>query len=699
MKNNLQQVLYAILLFLIPHINFGQAPNLRSTSSFALFTAAGAFNNLGPSIITGDVGTDVGALTGFSGPPLGVVNGFIYNEISPESAQAATDVALAYMELVGVPGCSTIGPLLGNGQILLPGVYCITEASTLTGNLILDAQNNPNALFIFQIDGAFATSTFASVSLINSAAPCNVYWQVNGAFALGDFSVFRGTLIASGAISLLEGSSLLGRALTTAGAISTHNITVASCAGCTTPPFVVITETNLEVCGTTAATFNYTVENGPTTLFTSNGTGVLSLSSLPNGTATFTYTPSAAEATNGAVVTITATIADPDGAGPCVASTDNTTLTIRVPANAGTASTPAMVCDNSTIPIDLFSLLTGEQAGGVWTRITGVGGSFDANAGTFTPAPGATSSTFTYTVTGTAPCPNDAETVTVNITPQANAGTASTPATVCDNSTIPIDLFSLLTGEQAGGVWTRITGVGGSFNANAGTFTPAPGATSSTFTYTVTGTAPCSNDAETVSINITPQASAGTSGSTTVCNNSTNIIILADLLTGEANNGTWTLQNGAPNPGNNFNAANGTLDVNGLSAGTYHFVYTITNAAPCTNEEAVITVIIYEAVLIDAGNNQTICATKQVNLLINEASISGGATMGTWSTSGDGIFTGGTAFGSAMAYIPGMNDKQNGIVTLTLTSTDPNGPCVAVFDTIIITIQKVDCGGFPWNGN
>lgn len=228
MKKNLHQVMYAILLLLIPHINFGQAPNLRSTSSFAVFTAAGAFNNLGLSVITGDVGTDVGALTGFSGPPLGVVNGFIYNETSPESAQAAIDVALAYMELAGVNCGSTIGSTLGNDQMLAPGVYCITEASTLNGNLILDAQNVPNALFIFKINGALSTSTFASVSLINGASLCNVYWQVNGAFSLGDNSVFRGTLLINGAINLLEGASLFGKALSTAGAVSLHNNNIAT---------------------------------------------------------------------------------------------------------------------------------------------------------------------------------------------------------------------------------------------------------------------------------------------------------------------------------------------------------------------------------------------------------------------------------------------------------------------------------------
>lgn len=619
MKKNLLQVMFAVLLFSIPHINFGQAPNLGSTSSFALFTAAGAINNTGPSIITGDVGTDVGALNGF---PPGVVFGQIYDETTPESAQAATDVALAYMELAGETCGMVLGTTLGNGQMLLPDVYCLGAASTLNGELILDAQNDPNAIFIFQINGAFSTSTLASVSLINGAAACNVYWQVNGAFTLGENSVFRGTVITNGAINLLEGSSILGRALSQDGAISTHNISATNCAGCPSPPFVVITETNVEVCGATGATFNYTVENGPTTSFTSDGDGDLSLTSLPNGTATFTYTPSAAEASTGAVVTITATIADPDGGGPCLSSTDNATVTVQVPANAGTATAPAAVCDNSTMPIDLFSLLVGEQAGGVWTRATGTGGSFDANAGTFTPAPGSTSSTFTYTVMGVAPCSDDEETVTVNITPQLSAGTGS---------------------------------------------------------------------------------------SISVCNNSTDIIMLADLLTDEANGGTWTLQNGSPDPGNNFNAANGTLDVNELSGGTYNFVYTVTNIAPCTNEEAVVTVVVFEAVLIEAGNSQTVCATKKVDLLTIGASISGGATTGTWSIQemdSNGMFLDANMqlladaeFSQAAFFMPSDADAARGFVTLVLTSDNPDGPCDEVEDTVIVTVLKVDCGTFPWKGN
>jgi hypothetical protein len=50
-----------------------------------------------------------------------------------------------------------------------------------------------------------------------------VYWQINGSFTLGDSSVFRGTLIANGAINLLPYSSILGRGLSVGGAISLHS--------------------------------------------------------------------------------------------------------------------------------------------------------------------------------------------------------------------------------------------------------------------------------------------------------------------------------------------------------------------------------------------------------------------------------------------------------------------------------------------
>ncbi|HSF88789.1 MAG TPA: ice-binding family protein, partial [Saprospiraceae bacterium] len=109
-----------------------------------------------------------------------------------------------------------------------PDIYCLGAASVLNGDLVLDGQCDPSAFFIFQIDGALSTAVLATVTLINGASLCNVYWQVNGAVTIGDGAVFQGTIIAAGAITLLEGSSLFGRGLTTAGAIEMHNNVVSN---------------------------------------------------------------------------------------------------------------------------------------------------------------------------------------------------------------------------------------------------------------------------------------------------------------------------------------------------------------------------------------------------------------------------------------------------------------------------------------
>jgi PKD repeat protein len=225
MKSFLQNALTSLLLLLLfPNIVFCQAPNLGTASSFAVFTSAGAFDNLGASNIIGDIGTNVGAFTGFLP---GIVNGQI-QVANATSAQAASDLAIAYAQLATTTCGAVISTTLGNNQTLTPNVYCMGAATTLNGDLILDGQGNSNAIFIFQIDGAFSTSTYTNVILINGATACNVFWQVNGAFALGDYSVFRGTLLINGAISLLEGASLYGRALTKAGAVDLHNNIIAT---------------------------------------------------------------------------------------------------------------------------------------------------------------------------------------------------------------------------------------------------------------------------------------------------------------------------------------------------------------------------------------------------------------------------------------------------------------------------------------
>ncbi len=230
MYKKLQKTLTAVMLFSLPFMGFGQLqpppPDLGDAAGFVLFTSVGAFINNDNSVVTGDVGTNMGAFSGF---PPGTVIGATHVE-DGASALAEPDVDAAYMYLDGILGGMTIGVGLGTGQTLTPDVYILGSAATLDGVLNLDAEGDPDAIFIFQIDGAFSTTSGSSVVLMGGASLCNVYWQINGAVDLGDGSVFRGTILAAGAITLLESADLFGQALTTAGQIELHNniVTIGS---------------------------------------------------------------------------------------------------------------------------------------------------------------------------------------------------------------------------------------------------------------------------------------------------------------------------------------------------------------------------------------------------------------------------------------------------------------------------------------
>lgn len=212
-----QRLLFCLAALFLSGVSLGQAPNLGTTANFALFTAVGAFNNVGASTVRGDIGTNVGAFNG-----VGIVLEVGQPHVAdPTSASAATDVLAAYTELSGDACGKTIDPQLG-GQTLTPGVSCqpTATATSLDGILTLDGQGNPNAVFIIKLNSALSTGIGSSINLINGASSANVFFQINGAVGLGAASIFRGTILANGAISLGLAALLDGRGLSTAGAIS-----------------------------------------------------------------------------------------------------------------------------------------------------------------------------------------------------------------------------------------------------------------------------------------------------------------------------------------------------------------------------------------------------------------------------------------------------------------------------------------------
>lgn len=215
-----------ILLFL-GFVSNCQTPNLGTSANYVLFSSNGAVTNSGITHLTGNVGTNNGSSTGF-----GNVNGVMHDG-DGSSLQAKNDLLTVYNEINGLIPTFYPASLLGNGATLNAGVYSISGTATLNSNLILDGQNNPNALFVFQIQGAFSTNALSSVTLINGAQACNVFWKTEGLVSMASGTTMKGTVIANNAaISLSTNTNLEGRALSTTGAVTVDGITAKTPIGC-----------------------------------------------------------------------------------------------------------------------------------------------------------------------------------------------------------------------------------------------------------------------------------------------------------------------------------------------------------------------------------------------------------------------------------------------------------------------------------
>lgn len=211
--------IFMFIFFAVCNFNYGQAPNLKSASGFALFTSEGGIFNIGKSFIASDIGTAKGLVNDFSS---GIILGQVYVE-NAISLQTVKDIVLANKSFDSLKCGIVIKPTLGNNQNLTANVYCINSDASLHGDLILDGRDDTTAVFIFKIEGGFSSSSFSNIKMINGASLWNVYWQIEGKVILGDQSVFRGTFFTTGPISLLEGATLLGRGITSKGNITLNN--------------------------------------------------------------------------------------------------------------------------------------------------------------------------------------------------------------------------------------------------------------------------------------------------------------------------------------------------------------------------------------------------------------------------------------------------------------------------------------------
>jgi Ice-binding-like len=199
---------------------------LGSAAPFSVLGGS-TVTNTGPTTMFGDLGLYPG--TSVTGEPHVLGQTYVNDQVAIEAKNSLTT---AYNDAASRPTNGAAGTDLA-GQAFSPGVYDASSSLLLSsGSVTLNAEGDPNAVFIFKIGSTLITGSNTTVSLINGAQACNVFWQVGSSATLGTGTHFVGTIMAVESITANTGATIHGRLLaqTAAVTLEDNTITTSTCA-------------------------------------------------------------------------------------------------------------------------------------------------------------------------------------------------------------------------------------------------------------------------------------------------------------------------------------------------------------------------------------------------------------------------------------------------------------------------------------
>ncbi|AZI58340.1 DUF3494 domain-containing protein [Nakamurella antarctica] len=307
----------AVTLFTAGHASAAESPVALGVLSSYSVIGGSAVTNTGSSVVGGGIGVSPG--TDHSGMDQAVIGGAMHFT-DTEASQAQLALVGAYDDAAGrirTPVASELG-----GQTFLSGVYGGPTLG-ITGTVTLDAQQNPDAVWIFQTDSTLITATASSVSLINGAQACHVFWQVQSSATLGTGSTFVGNVLALTSITATTQATIQGRLLARNGAVTldTNTITGAECNG-DTPP----TSSGSESSSSSSTSTGSGSSSSSSSSSTSTESGSSSSSSSQGSTSSQT------SSTNGSPTTPTASEAEGSSNSTALSTTPLTGPVITSPA-------------------------------------------------------------------------------------------------------------------------------------------------------------------------------------------------------------------------------------------------------------------------------------------------------------------------------------------------------------------------------
>lgn len=214
--------------------NTGVLPNTTINGNVVLDPVTGAICNTVPV----DAAGSFGLCGGFAPVLHGQVISPLYPDAGATSGAIKADLQAAYLSITppggppaagslggatSIPAGTTLGAPTGNALVqgdnyFVPGVYRSTTSILVTGDLTLDAQGNPDAVFVFQSSstvgspgGAPSPGAHTRILLIGGAKASNVWWQAGSSATLGSYDQWQGNILAGADVTMVTGATSCGR--------------------------------------------------------------------------------------------------------------------------------------------------------------------------------------------------------------------------------------------------------------------------------------------------------------------------------------------------------------------------------------------------------------------------------------------------------------------------------------------------------
>ncbi len=424
----------------------------------------------------------------------------------------------------------------------------------------------------------------------------------------------------------------------------------------------------LSLCGTNSTSL---ASNTPTA-----GTGLWTI--ISGGTGSFGNTTSANSTFTGTIgntYTLRWTITN----NPCGNSSDDVVVSFNQNPSVSNAGADQTLCGATSASLSANTPALGT---GSWSIISGSGGNILSSASPTTTFTGAAGNSYTLRWTiSNSPCGSSSDDVSISFPLNPTVSNAGTDQNICGVTTANLSANVPVTGT---GLWTKISGAGGSFsNASSATsnFTGTAGVTY-TLRWTISNS-PCtsSNDDVLISFNQNPSiSSAGTDQ--TLCGASA-ALLAANIPT--SGSGLWSIISGAG--GSLTTPSSASSNFTGVSGNTYTLRWTITNSTCTPSTDDVVISFPQNPTSSNAGADLSSCGLTTVSLNANTPVV------------GNGIWTivSGTGGSFSAATSPLSNFTGVAGANYILRWTISNSPCASSSDDIAVSILQPPTAAFAGN--